>query len=156
MSAKSDAIGRLEAAHDEFREKIASLPDEAYNEVWLGTWNLSEVLAHMAGWFREIAGGFERVGRGERPVPEGVDYNDADAWNAKYSALAKPGKAALADWDEAYAAYLAGAQSLAEDLYGTDPDKGRPRIGDRLLQGAGIGHFEEHTPDLDAWLKARA
>jgi hypothetical protein len=156
MSAKSEVIGRLEAAHDEFRAKIAGLPVEAYNEVWLGTWNLSEVLAHMAGWFREMAGGFERVGRGERPVPEGVDYSDADAWNAKFSALAKPGKAALVDWDEAYAAYLGGARALSEDLYGVDPEKGRPRIGDRLLQGAGIGHFEEHAPDLDAWLKSRA
>jgi hypothetical protein len=155
MTARTDAIGRLQAAHDAFRARIAGLPDEAYNETWLGSWNLSEVLAHMAGWYREMAGGFERVGRGERPVPEGVDYSDEDAWNAKFSAVAKHGKPALADWDDAYATYLAGAEALSGDLYGIDPEKGRPRIGDRLLQGAGIGHFEEHTPDLDAWLKAR-
>lgn len=155
MSAKSEAIARLQAAHDHFRAQVANLPGEAYSETWLGSWNLSQLLAHMAGWYREMAGGFARVARGERPVPEGVDYSDEDAWNAKFAERAKPGTAALTDWDEAYAAYLAGAEALSEELYGIDPEKGRPRIGDRLLHGAGIGHFEEHTPALEAWLKAR-
>jgi hypothetical protein len=155
MTDKQDAINELDAARDRFRSSIADLPDAAYSETWLGTWNLSQVLAHMAGWWREMAGGFERVGRGERPAPEGVDYSDPQPWNDRFSAAAKPGTAALADWDAAYDRYRGAAEALDDSLYGIDPEKGRPRIGNRLLQGAGIGHFEEHQPDLDAWLASR-
>lgn len=152
MTEKDDAIAELQAAHDHFRSCIANLPDEKYNETWLGSWNLSQLLAHMAGWYDEIAGGFARVARGERPTPEGVDYSDPDLWNARFAARAVPGVGALQQFDTAYAAYLAAAKSLDPSYYGTDPDRGRPRIGNRLLQGAGIGHFEEHQPELDAWL----
>jgi hypothetical protein len=110
----------------------------------------------MAGWFREIGPGFARAARGERPTPEGVDWSDVDAWNAKFAEAKKAtGAEALADWDDAYAAYLAAAKSLPEELYGTEPGRDRPRIGNRLIDGAGIGHFAEHQPELDAWLKGR-
>ena len=155
MADKAEAIAKLQAAHDTFRSPIADLPDGAYNETFLGTWNLSQLLAHMAGWYGEIGGGFERVGRGERPVPEGVDYNDADAWNVKFAARAQPGKAALAQFDSAYAAYVSAAERLDASNYGVDAERGRPKIGNRLLEGAGIHHFEEHAPEVAAWLSGR-
>lgn len=155
MADKNEAIGQLEASYNQFRGKIADLPDSAYGEQWLGHWNLSQLLAHMAGWYTEMTGGFERVGRGERPTPEGVDYSDADSWNAKFAANATPGKAALPNWDAAFGRYRAAAQALPDTLYGTDPERGRPLIGNRLLQASGIGHFEEHQPQLDAWLASR-
>jgi mycothiol maleylpyruvate isomerase-like protein len=155
VSAKSDAIGELQTRHDAFRNRIAGLPADAYDEVWLGTWNLSQLLAHMEGWFGEMTGAIGRVAKGERPTPEGVDYSDADSWNVKFAANAKAGTAALAAWDSAYEGYRAAAEALPDDQYGVDPERGRPKIGNRLLQGAGIGHFEEHQGDLDAWLDAR-
>lgn len=145
----------LDAGYRRFREPIAGLDDAAFQEVWLGTWDLSRLLAHMAGWYREMAGALQRVARGERPAPEGVDYSDVETWNARFAAAALPGRAALADWDEAYRAYRAAADALPEQLYGIDPSSGRPRIGNRLLQGAGIGHFEEHQPELETWLANR-
>jgi len=155
MSAKSDALATLDEGYRRFRAGIAGLDDAAFAETWLGTWNLSQLLAHMAGWYREIAGAFERVARGERPTPPGVDYSDPEPWNQRFAAAAFPGRAALEAWDAAYAAYRAAAEELPEELYGNDPETGRPRIGNRLLQGAGIGHFEEHQGELDAWLAAR-
>jgi hypothetical protein len=155
MSDKATAIHDLELGYQEFRGPIERLPEEAYSEVWLGTWSLQELLAHMAGWYREMTGAIERAGRGERPTPEGVDYGDSDAWNAKFAKLAKNGKAALKDFEDAYAGYLAAAKALPESMFGTDAERGRPLIGNRLLQGAGTGHFEEHQGQLDAWLKAR-
>lgn len=155
MANKQEAIASLDAGYDKFRAGIAELPGTAYEDQWLGEWNLAQVLAHMTGWYGEMTGALERVARGERPVPEGVDYADSDAWNAKFAPRAKQGQAALSEWDEAYAAYRASADALGEDKYGVDPEKGRPLIGNRLLQGAGIGHFEEHQPQLDEWLKRR-
>lgn len=156
MSARSDAVARLDAGQIHFRALIADLPAEAYGETWLGSWNLSQLLAHMAGWFREMTGAIDRVSRGEKPTPDGVDYADAEPWNAKFAAQAKAGVDALAEWDAAYAEYRAAALRLPEELYGVDPEKGRPRIGDRLLQGAGIGHFEEHEGELSAWVSSRS
>ena len=155
MANKQEALAALDSGYTKFREGIAELPDEAFGETWLGEWNLSQVLAHMTGWYREMTGALQRVARGERPAPEGVDYSDSDAWNARFAPQAKAGRAALAEWDEAYSGYRAAADALKDDLFGVDPEKGRPLIGNRLLQGAGIGHFEEHQPQLDEWLSSR-
>ena len=45
----------------------------------------------MTGWFGEMTVGLKRVANGERPTPEGVNYSDADAWNAKFIATASAG-----------------------------------------------------------------
>jgi len=156
VADKSTAIHDLELGYQEFRGPLERLDDADYREVWLGEWNLSQLLAHMTGWFKEMTEAIGRAGRGERPTPEGVDYSNADDWNARFAADAKPGKAALAEFDAAYQGYLAAARALPEALFGTDPERGRPLIGNRLLQGAGIGHFEEHQPELNEWLKSRA
>jgi len=155
MSDKSDAIARLDAARIHFRAQIANLSPAAYGETWFGVWNLSQLLAHMAGWFREMADAIDRTGRGEKPAPAGVDYSDPEPWNVRFAANALPGVAALADWDAAFTAYRDAAARLPDNLFGVDPEKGRPRIGNRLLEGAGIGHLEEHEPALAAWVAAR-
>lgn len=153
MTTKDDNIAQLETAYSEFRARIAGLPAEAYAEEWLGEWNLSELLAHMSGWFQAMATGLERVGRGERPVPEGTDYSDVEAWNATFAANVQPGPASLEGWDAAFRAYAEAARMLPDDLFGEKD--GRPRIASRLLDGAGIHHFGEHGPQVDAWLAAR-
>lgn len=155
MANKQEALAELDRRHDAFRSSIANLDDAAYGETWLGEWNLSQVLAHMSGWFKEMTGAMERVQRGERPTPEGVDYSNADDWNARFSAGAVPGRAALAAWDDAFGKYREAAGALGDEKYGEDPERGRPLIGNRLLQASGIGHFEEHQPQLDEWLKSR-
>ena len=155
MTDKATVIHDLELGYQEFRGPMDRLEDDDFEEVWLGTWNLAQLLAHMAGWYREMTAAIERVGRGERPVPEGVDYSDADAWNAKFEKLAKHGRASLRDFDEAYHAYLEAAKALPAETYGVDEKSGRPKIGNRLLQGSGIGHFEEHQAELDSWLKTK-
>lgn len=156
MTAKDDKIAELDAAHDRFRSQIVGLPEDAYSEVWLGEWTLDHLLAHFAGWFREITPAFARVGAGERPVAEGVDYSDSDAWNAEFAANPPHGQAALHEFDHAFEGYRDAARSTPDDLFGMDPQKGRPRIGDRLLENAGVHHFTEHQEQLDAWLRDRA
>lgn len=152
---KAEAIADLEGAYVSFREQIADLPHEAYHEDFLGEWNLNKLLAHMSGWFREMSGAIERVGRGERPAPEGVDYSDPEPWNVKFAQQSKDGPAALDDWDNAFHEYYAAAKGLDESFYGTDPEKGRPKIGNRLLDGAGVHHFAEHRPQIEEWLRTR-
>lgn len=155
MSSKLEALNELDRGYQQFHGPLKVLDDEAYGETWLGEWNLSQLLAHMVGWYREMLGAIERAGRGERPTPEGVDYGNADKWNATFAQEARPGREALREFEKAYAAYRAAAAALPEAMFGFDAEKGRPLIGNRLLQGAGIGHFEEHQGELTAWLESR-
>jgi len=154
LTDKATTIHDLELNYQEFRGPLERLHAKDFSEVWLGDWSVDELLAHMAGWFREMEGAIKRVEKGERPTPEGVDYSDSDAWNAKFTKDAKHGTAALNDFDNAYESYLAAAKSLPPDKFGVDD--GRPRIGNRLLQASGIGHFREHQEQLDEWLAERA
>lgn len=155
MTEKGPVLHDLELAYQEFRGPLLKLDAAAFGEVFVGEWNLSQLLAHMAGWFREMTPAFGRVARGERPTPPGVDYSNPDEWNQKFAADSRPGKAALRDFEEAWADYLAAAKALPDSFFGKDPESGKLRIGNRLLQGAGLGHFEEHQPEVEAWLKAR-
>ena len=154
MSAKSENINQFERDAAAFRAKIADLPDTAWRETWLGTWTLSELTAHMAGWATEMAGALGRVAKGERPTPEGVNYGDADAWNAKFAANASPRAGALDTFDLRFREYAEAAQALPEDLFGKT-DEGKLKIGSRLLDGAGIHHLAEHGAHVDEWLAAR-
>jgi len=154
--SKDEEIRALEEAYVAFRDRIAALPGDAYAEVRLGEWTPAQLLAHMAGWCRQMTIALERVRRGERPAPEGVDWSDVEAWNRRFAAEAKPGRAALDDWDAAFHEYLAAAKAAPTELFGTDPERNRPRIASRLVQSAGTGHFAEHLPELEAWLTARA
>ena len=49
-------------------------------EVWLGVWSIKEFVGHICGWHRELGPALERMARGERPIAEGVSYEDVDAW----------------------------------------------------------------------------
>lgn len=155
MSDKESAIAELEQKYVAFRDVILSVPPDAYGETFLGEWSVNQVLAHMAGWYREMAPAFGRVAAGERPAPPDANYGDADGWNVKFVADSKEGQVALDDFDEAFHEYYAAAKALDEAHYGMDPEKGRPRIGNRLLEGAGTHHFDEHRPHIEDWLRTR-
>jgi len=152
MADKATTITELEEAYVAFRDLISNLRDAAFSEPFNDGWTLSELLAHMAGWYREITPAFGRVARGERPIPAGVDYSDADGWNARFAKDARKGRGALDDFDLAFHGYYAAAKDLGEEHYGVDPEKGRPKIGNRLLGASGIDHFREHQPQLEIWV----
>lgn len=156
MPDKDEAIERFEGSRAAFRGRLEDLADEAYGEAWLGTWNLSQLLAHMSGWLREMAPAFERVARGERANRPDADYSDFDAWNDRFAEQALPGRAALEDFDAACSDYAEQARGLSEEHYGVDAERAQPRIGDRLLEGTGVGHFMEHGEQVEEWLSSRS
>ncbi len=155
MATKEEAIAAFETAYAEFRAKLDALDDKAWDETWLGAWKTEHLLAHMAGWAHEMTGGLERVKAGQRPTPEGVSYTDTDGWNAKFASTASPGKAAIASFELAVKQYLAAARALPDDSFG-EGENGKPKIGNRLLDGGGTHHFGEHGAELDAWLASRS
>src|SRR5262249_4743929 len=83
MGAKQELLQQAEQEYDGLKAAIKGLDEPQMSEVWLGTWGVREILAHAAGWHREMIPALERLGRGEPPYPEGA-YDDFDSWNARF------------------------------------------------------------------------
>ena len=66
---------------------MRGLNDEQLTRPIAGTWSAREILVHMGAWYDMIGQALERMGRGERPAPEGVNLSDTDGMNARYVGL---------------------------------------------------------------------
>jgi len=84
MSDKETLLKEARDGYLELQQSIAGLDEARAGEPWLGTWGVREILIHASGWLLEMTPALERIGRGEAPYPEGVSYDDFDAWNAKF------------------------------------------------------------------------
>ena len=84
MSDKSEATAALEAARRETLDAIDGIPEEKMATPAFGAWSVKDVLCHLASWEQLAVADLQRIARGERPVPDGVDYSDGDAWNARF------------------------------------------------------------------------
>lgn len=74
MPSKQDELQWHEEAYREFRSLVDKIGEPQFEEKWLdGRWGVREIVAHLAGWHRELGTGLERMSRGEHPSPEGVD-----------------------------------------------------------------------------------
>jgi hypothetical protein len=140
-----DGFARLLAAVD-------GLDEAAMSERFYDDWCAKDILAHIAGWHHPMTDAMQRMARGERPTPEGVDYSDADAWNARFTAAMKPQSAStiVADLRQSYMNYLRAARAIPDDRYGEG------KTVDRLLEASGHGHYREHLPPLEEFRKRRA
>lgn len=140
----------LRELDDEFESLAASfrgLAEEELTRVWLGSWSVREILIHVSGWHREMTGAMERLARGERPTPEGTDYSDADAWNARFVQAARgwPVAQVVQDLHATYASYRRAAEALPEDRFAPG------RTLDRLLHASGIDHYRVHSAQIQEW-----
>ena len=93
---KQTTLQGAQNGFDELLAAVQGLDEQAMTRTFFGDWSVKDILAHLAGWQHEMAGSMERMARGERPTPEGVDYGNADAWNASFATAMKPQSAATA------------------------------------------------------------
>ena len=153
MTAETDATDKdslLNAAAREYRalhEAIHGLNEDHMTEVWLGTWSIREIVAHMAGWHREMAPALERLARGERPVPDGVSYDDVDAWNAKFAAAGRDAAVAdlLLELDKTHEFFIQAAAKVPAERF--QPGKTAYKIVDQNS----AHHYREHGDQIRAW-----
>ncbi len=149
---RDELITRLNESFQELVAAVEDLSDEQMTRIWFGDWGAREILAHVAGWHWEMEQALQRISRGERPVPEGVDYNDADAWNAKFAsgASGKSGAEVLEDLRASKQAFVAAAQKVPEDRFAEG------RAAARILETTGFGHYAEHLPPIREWRSREA
>jgi hypothetical protein len=91
------------------------------------------------------------MARGERPLPEGVSYDDADAWNAKFAAARKatPVRQVLDDLERSHADFMRAAAAVPAERF--QPGKTAWKIVD--LNSA--HHYTEHGDQIRAWRAAK-
>ena len=151
MTTKDELLAAAAQAYRGFHEALRGLTEDQMTDRWLGTWSVKDIVAHMSGWHREMVPLLERLARGERPVPEGVSYDDADAWNATFAAAARDRSVAdvLLEFDRSHEAFMRAALAVPAARY--QPGKTAWRIVD--LNSA--HHYQEHGDQIQAWRRSR-
>jgi hypothetical protein len=141
---KQAAIKKVEDGFGELLATVQGLDERAMAKVFYGDWGVKDILAHISGWHHQMAQAMERMARGERPTPEGVDFSDSDGWNARFASAmkAQSGPTVLADLQQSFATYVRAARAIPDDRFGEG------KTVNRLLEGSGYGHYEEHLPAL--------
>lgn len=143
MGERETAIQELHSNTEKLLAEINAMPEAKLTETFLGTWSVREILVHIAGWDNILGEAMERMGRGERPAPEGVNLGDTDGMNASFVEQAK-GKSVPAirkDLETGMARLEAGAKALPEDRFEGD------KTAMRLLRGM-AGHPAEHIDQI--------
>jgi hypothetical protein len=134
-----------------FHEALHGLNEEQMAEVWLGTWSVKEIVAHMTGWHREMLPALERIARGERPVPEGVSYDDVDVWNARFAASAKDREVTelLLELDRSHEDFMLAADRIPAGRF----QGGKTAY--RTVDAITAHHYREHGDQIRAWRASR-
>jgi hypothetical protein len=147
MSLKDELLRRADDDLGALKRALVGLSDDAMRRPCLGTWGIREILAHMTGWQREMIPLLERIARGEKPVPDGVSYDDLDGLNARH-VIARRGLTVAglrAQLDASHQDFVAAARAIPEARFA--PDKTATRVFD--LNGP--HHYREHTAQILAW-----
>jgi len=148
MTSRDELIQRLDAAYEDYRSTIEDLNEPQFDKKWLdGQWGAREITAHITGWLGTLAGGLERMSRGERPAPEGQDWSVPDPYNATFAEHAKGKKhdQILDELEHGMEAFKKAAMMLPDDRYGEG------KTANRIFDGAGIVHFKEHADMVRDW-----
>lgn len=152
MSDKASVLQQLDTEFQNLRQAVDGLKPDQLERVWFDRWSVKDILAHVLGWEREMIVALQRIARGERPTPEGVDYSNADEWNAKF-ALAFTQQlptTVVAEWQQTHMNYVRAAQAVPGDRYGVSDD-GKPKTANRLVETSGTGHYKEHAAQIRDW-----
>jgi hypothetical protein len=152
MADKQTLLHEAQEAYTELQQSIAGLDESAASETWLGTWGVRELLIHASGWLQEMRPALERIGRGEPAYPEGVSYDDADAWNARFVTSREGVKLAdvRAELETSHRDFVAAASALADEYFASDT----PAAG--VVEGTTAQHYREHAAQIRAWRQSAA
>ena len=147
MSAKHDLLNAAAREYKAFHEAIQGLNEEHMTEVWLGTWSVKDIVAHISGWHREMGPALQRMARGERPVPAGVSYDDVDAWNATFAAAKRdePVADVLLEFDKSHEDFMHAAAQVPDDRFVEG------KTAWKIVDGNSAHHYREHADQIRAW-----
>ena len=151
MTQKEELLRNLDREYRTFLQTVEGIDESGLTEVWLGTWSIREIVAHLSGWHREIGAGLERMARGERPFPEGINFDEVDNWNAKFASAVQGMRAAdvLRELEKTHAYFVRAAELVPDERY---------QVGKTayvIADGTGVNHYREHGEQIRAWRASR-
>jgi hypothetical protein len=141
---KQSVVQEIRDTYKEYMGAVEGLSEEQLTKPFLGDWSVREITGHIIGWQEQMSIGFERMARGERPTPEGVNWQDGQAWNDKFAAGVKDrtGTELVQELDSRVEQMIAAIQALPDDRFGEG------KTANRMAETSGYGHFREHTPEV--------
>lgn len=146
---KTELLAKLEDEFQALLGAVDGLTDEQMLTEWFGDWSVRDILGHVIGWHHEMDDVLERIARGERPVPEGVDYSDPDPWNARFAET----------WNQASPAAIVEELIASKELFVKAaklvPEErfAEGKSAQRIVTTTGINHYREHAPQIAEWRK---
>jgi hypothetical protein len=148
---KEELLNEAAREYKALHEAWQGLNETQMTEVWLGTWSVRDIAAHIAGWHREMVPVLERLSRGERPLAPGVSYDDVDGWNERFAAARRGTAVAdvLLELDETHEAFMRAAAGVPAERF--QPGK----TAWKIVDGNSAHHYREHGEQVRAWRAAR-
>ena len=146
-TTKEELLNEAAREYKSFHEALQGLNESQMSEVWLGTWAVKDIVAHIAGWHEEMGPALERLSRGERPIAEGVSYEDVDAWNARFASARRgtPVADVLLELDKTHEYFLRVAAGVPGERF--QPGKTAWKIVDQNT----AHHYREHAEQIREW-----
>jgi len=151
MSEKTTLLKEAEAEFVKFKRALSGLSEDHMRQVWLGTWSARDIVSHISGWHRELGPALQRMARGERPIAEGVSYDDVDAWNARFAGARRTAATPeiLRELDASHAAFMQAAATVPDERF--VPGKTAHKIVDMNSRH----HYLEHREQIEEWRKSQ-
>jgi hypothetical protein len=150
-TSKEELLNEAAREYKALHEALQGLNEAQMTEVWLGTWSVRDIVAHIAGWHQEMGPALERLARGERPIREGVSYDDVDAWNARFAAArrATPVADVLLELDKTHEYFLRVAAAVPLERFQAG------KTAWKIVDGNSAHHYHEHAEQIRAWRSSR-
>ena len=151
MSEKTTLLSEAETEFAAFKGALAGLDEAGMREAWLGTWSVRDIVAHISGWHRELAPALARLQTGERPIPEGVSYDDVDAWNHRFAEARKAAasREILRELDASHAAFMQAAAGVPEARFVAG------KTAHKIVDLNSRHHYQEHRQQIEEWRRRR-
>jgi Protein of unknown function (DUF1706) len=146
MDARHAIIQSAEHEYANLMAAVHGLDEARMTEKWLGTWGVRQIVAHIAGWHREMTPALDRVARGEPPYADGA-YDDFDRWNARFVDERRDVATGdlLRELDASHRAFVHAIGRLSDSQLA---EGGAARS---LVDGVGPGHYREHAGQIAEW-----
>jgi hypothetical protein len=150
-STKEELLNQAAREYKALHESLQGLNEAHMTEVWLGTWSVRDIVAHISGWHREMGPALERLARGEKPIPDGVSYDDVDAWNARFAAARRKDPVAdvLLEFDKSHEYFMHVAAAVPAERF--QPGK----TAWKVVDNNSAHHYREHADQIRAWRRSR-
>ena len=151
---RKELIDKILASRAQLEEALGQISNERMLMVILhGEWSVKDLIGHLGFWESRIASLFPLLKAEKTPEP----FKDIDALNSQ--AIDEMRTLSLADVrrleKSAYQKILALIKEASDpELF--DPDHfawTEGRCFEEIISDNTSGHYEEHLPELQAWLK---